>query len=83
MANNRDNTILIFAFRYALGRTSAAPSMVADELKKHWCGFKEWEQKQIHDDITIALNTGSAGHDCDEVVWSEILALPVSTKNDQ
>jgi len=65
------------SFRYALGRASYITNTVSTELIEHW---KEMEgfQKQIQSDIKRAIETGSAGHDCDIAEWRMILDLEVT-----
>lgn len=71
-----DETTLVFAFLYALGRKSTAPSHMALLLKKRWNRLASWTQTQIHREIRIALLRGDAGDRCDEETWRGILALP-------
>lgn len=70
--NKEDIDILFFAFRYALGRRTAAVSMVADYLKNHWAEIDEQTQKQIQDEIIQAIDRDEAGDDCDKRTWLEI-----------
>jgi hypothetical protein len=72
-----DETTLVFAFRYALGRQSTAPSHVANMIRGHWSRLEPWTQKQIHREIEEAIRLGEAGWDCDVETWRGILALPV------
>ncbi len=65
--------ILIFAFRYALGRMSMAPSTVMEELKKHWDELPETSRNQIQNEIRQAIETDSAGMECDVKLWEELL----------
>lgn len=74
-----DETTLVFAFRYALGRRSAAPSHVCHELHNHWDQLNRWTQLQIHREIVTAIGRGDAGDDCDCSTWSEILKLPIKS----
>lgn len=70
-----DNQLLMFAFRYALGRTSMAPCIVVDELKQRWSGLSDGMKTQVKSEIDNAISTGMAGHSCDEEKWLEILEL--------
>ena len=74
------HNILIFAFRYALGRMSMAPLTVIEELKKHWGKIPPTAQKQIKTDITSAIEGGRAGMDCDVKTWSDFLMWTVKEK---
>ena len=67
--------ILFFAFRYALGRRSAAVSILVDELKSHWQEFGEHTQDQIKEEIGDAIQKDQAGDKCDIDHWREILSL--------
>jgi hypothetical protein len=49
--DRNDENILFFAFRYALGRKTAAVSITITKLKENWHVFPEHEQKQIFDEI--------------------------------
>lgn len=71
-----DETTLVFAFRYALGRKSTAPSHMALLLKRRWNRLAPWTHTQIHREIAIALDRGDAGDQCDVETWRSILALP-------
>jgi len=78
-----DETTLVFAFRYALGRRSTAPFHVCQELRKHWSDLADWTQDQIHREIETAIRMGDAGDDCDVETWRGILALPVKSNPDE
>ncbi len=67
---------LVFAFRYALGRRTAAPSLVVAELKRQWPQITERTRQQIQRDIEDAIERGEAGDSCDLETWREVLALP-------
>ena len=64
--------LLVFAFRYALGRMSTAPSIVSGLLRR-FAEFLSPEQRgQICRDIAKAIDAGHAGHQCDVAVWQDI-----------
>ncbi len=67
---------LFFAFRYALGRTTAAPSIVTDQLKHHWSRLAQRTRYQIQREISHAIDRGEAGQTCDVATWRQIIALP-------
>lgn len=50
-----DRDILIYAFRYALGRRSYAVGIVIDELKRNWKDFPEHDRKLIKREIWDAV----------------------------
>ena len=69
------NTMLIFAFRYALKRQTGASLVVSRSLVKCWDRFDSGEQTQIQQDIKNAMKTGAAIADD----WQEILDLQIKT----
>lgn len=76
-------TLLVFAFRYALGRQSTAPSTVRDLLLTHRAALDPWQVVQIRDDIAHAVFGGYAGSQCDVDVWLDLsrrLAPPGESK---
>jgi hypothetical protein len=70
-----DETILVFAFRYALGRKSAAPGIVADHLIKRWADLAPHSQAQVKEEIATAISRGDAGDPCDVETWQGVLKL--------
>ena len=66
---------LFFAFRYALGRMSTAPSIVADDLKRNWHLLDSGTKKRIKEEINEAIEKKTIGMECDKDVWEEILKL--------
>jgi hypothetical protein len=73
-------SMLLCAFRYALGRQTYIVSECCDWLKLYWVKMPEGWQKQIHDDILHAIEKGYVGHQCDINSWSEILKLKVKNE---
>lgn len=69
-----DETTLVFAFRYALGRMSTAPFHMVSVLRAHWGQLETWTQAQIQREITEAISRGEAGRDCDVATWREVLS---------
>ena len=70
-----DRLILIAAFRYALGRCSYMPSVVAEALAQCWPDLTEHDQRLIKREIAEAIERGHAGMDCDVATWRRVLAL--------
>lgn len=69
-----DETTLVFAFRYALGRQSTAPSHMVAALKEHWNhGLKDWTKDLIKREIQEAIDGGIAGDRCDIATWQQVL----------
>ena len=75
--NSTDENILVFAFRYALGRKTTAPGIVADVLINRWNDLKPHTQIQVQREIGSAMAMGEAGSSCDLDTWQKVLALPV------
>ena len=73
-----EHYMLVFAFRYALGRMSTAPSIVVGELRRQWLALNEATRRQIHREIRDAIQYDAAGMDCDVGTWREVLRLPMS-----
>ena len=73
--NDDDRLILIAAFRYALGRCSYMPSVVAGVLAQCWDDLTEHERRLIRREIAKAIERGRAGMDCDVAAWRRVLAL--------
>ena len=71
-----DQTILVFAFRYALGRMSMAPSIMASKIRERWSKLSIPTKKLIKDEIDFAIKFDHAGMDMDVSTWKEILELP-------
>lgn len=72
-----DETTLVFAFRYALGRQSTAPSHIVAELRAHWPRLNRWTQLQIKRDIQRAVEFGEV-RGCDLATWQEVLVMKVT-----
>jgi len=66
---------LVFAFRYALGRTSTAPSIVVRDLINNWDKLNNSTKEQIKEDIKEAIDNNKAGWNCDISEWEKILEL--------
>lgn len=65
--------MIMWAFRYALGRRTGAVSDVADNLKMNWDKLEQFTRDQIKKEIQIAIDKREAGDDCDIKRWEEIL----------
>ncbi len=77
-----DETTIVFAFRYALGRRSTAPSHVIAVLWQHWMAFAPYTQHQIQREIAIAIARGDGGDQCDMDAWREVLTWGVKDDED-
>lgn len=67
--------MLMWSFRYALGRRTGAVDDVVNHLKMYWNGLEEQTREQIKDEIKTAINQNNAGSMCDVDSWKEILDL--------
>jgi len=71
--NTKDlNTLLLCAFRYALGRATYVTKEVADLLYKYGDDMPEFYLVQIMKDIDHAIEHDIAGHECDQLEWKWI-----------
>ena len=70
-----DRLVLIAAFRYALGRCSYMPSVVAGVLAQCWPDLTEHDRRLIRNEINEAIEWGHIGMQCDAATWGRILEL--------
>jgi hypothetical protein len=75
MKNKHD--ILICAFRYAIGRCTYTPSIVAETITDEWPDLSKENRRLIQSEIRYAIERNRAGMDCDVEIWEEILDLEV------
>ena len=69
-----DEHTLFFAFRYALGRMSTAPSIVVRNILSNWQKLSEHTKQQIKDEILeYRKREGLCGMKCDDNEWQRIL----------
>ncbi len=64
-----------YAFRYALGRMSIAPSVVVAWLSDNWLDIDESNKEQIIREINEAIKTDTAGMAMDIKEWQKVLDL--------
>jgi len=74
--------MIMYAFRYALGRMTYAVSTVSDYLIQFWHRFKPHTREQIIKEIEEAIGRNQAGMECDVVRWKAVLLLENATKED-
>ena len=67
--------LLVYAFRYTLGRATYAPQQVASVLKQCWLDLPQSDRDLYRREIKEAVDRGAAGHKCDELVWMQIANL--------
>jgi hypothetical protein len=70
-----DKTILLFAFRYALGRMSTAPSIVTDLIRDNWDRIDSVTRNQIKSEINDAIRLDTIGMEMDKKTWESVLNL--------
>lgn len=83
-----DSYILIYAFRYALGRMTGAPTDVRQAILENKDKLSDWEKQKIYSEIQQAEQEGRLGMDCDKQVWLQLkkelapnLEKEIDTKN--
>lgn len=67
-----DEHILHFALRYALGRKTGAPAIVADAVRENMERLRPSTKLQMRREIEDALDCGLAGDNCDLMVWRQL-----------
>jgi hypothetical protein len=80
MANDSDTGfIALAAMRYAIGRRSTGPSIVADWLRRNWREIPENDRAIIQRELGNAIETAIArpgdkvlGDKCDERTWRNL-----------
>ena len=70
-----DDDMVVYAFRYALGRQTAAVSTVVEHLIRLWPRLDAVDKEQIKKHIALAIRSGEAGAGCDIAEWQKILEL--------
>ena len=81
MADTRTTTIavppelLVYAFRYALGRRTYSVADVAQALREHHTALTPQTRRQIADEIRDAIRAGRAGSITDADEWDAVAAF--------
>ncbi len=70
--------LLIYAFRYSLGRRTYVVSDMCRSLRCHWAALPCAWQEIIHREIREAIDREGAGDACDVADWRGLLELPVA-----
>jgi hypothetical protein len=79
MISKEDQTeILIYAMRYAIGRATYAPHVVAHVIAHAWPDLSDTDKFVIQRDIREAISRGAAGMDIDVAEWKKVLELPLN-----
>ena len=64
--------VLYFAFRYALGRRSYAPSIVASEIRENLAVMPKMDLEGISEEILEAYERNRIGDECDIKLWMKL-----------
>lgn len=68
------------ALDYALPRSSAAGSIVADEITRKWDSLSEMTKREIRRRIHRAVEVGRAGMTADVRIWMTLANLPINAE---
>ena len=68
-----NQNIVLYAFRYCLGRKTYAVDECIGYLKENWEELDEETQTQIRCEIRVAIKDKRAGMDCDVKNWKQLL----------
>lgn len=80
--NNVPASIVFWAFRYVLGRSSYAVGDVTDFLVARWPELPANDRSNIVRDIKEHTAKYGWGHKCDEESWRQVLALSCDDENE-
>ena len=70
-----DREILIYAFRYALGRCTYASQTMSYVIRKNWAQLSEHDKQLFKREIEQAIEQDMAGMDCDVAEWKKVLEM--------
>ena len=73
--DNEQRELLIYAFRYTLGRASYAPHTVVRILKRNWAKISPHDKQLYKREIREAIELSKAGMPCDESAWKSLLSM--------
>ncbi len=77
-----NENIIMYAFRYALGRMTYAVAEVSDLLIENWHRLKTHTKERIVEEIETAIERKEAGMKCDIDRWKAVLLLETANKED-
>jgi len=75
--------MVMYAFRYTLGRKTYSVLTVSDFLIDNWHRFKIHTKEQMLKEIEEAIDRGEAGMKCDIDNWKRILLLEEAVKSNK
>jgi len=67
--------ILIYAFRYTLGRASYSVSTMVETIENEWDSISDHDKQLFKREIRQAIESNMAGMDMDVAEWRKILEL--------
>ena len=70
-----NENMIMWAFRYALGRRTGAVTDVVDWLMQNWETLRTFTRNQIQDEIKDAFRIDRAGDHADIIQWQKILNI--------
>ena len=68
-----EENIIMWAFRYSLGRRTGAVDSVIKCLFNNWSKLSDHTRNQIKDEIKTAIERDEAGANCDVNNWKTVL----------
>jgi hypothetical protein len=72
--------MLIYAFRYTLGRRTYSTSTMSEHLRTYWEALPLPWQQLVQREIREAIESKCAGDECDIQTWRTVLALSLKVK---
>jgi len=72
---SKEQSIIFYAFRYALGRMTYAVGEVVEHLEEKWDELDGETQLRIQTEIREAISREQAGTAFDEECWRVVLKL--------
>ena len=75
-----NENIIMYAFRYSLGRKTYSVQEVVEVIIGNWSRFKPHTREQIIKEIEDAIERNEVGMECDVNEWKSILLLEEATK---
>lgn len=67
--------MIIYAFRYALGRRSYSSDTMSHVICVNWSEFSDHDKQLFIREINQAIEQGLAGDECDVNTWSIVLDM--------
>ena len=65
--------IILYAFRYALGRMTYSVSTMVDVLDRNWAVLSKSDKELIQREIRFAISNECIGMKCDKEQWQKLL----------